>query len=79
LRRLVDHDHGHPGTFTTIEGPSRIGFDQASGARPWIAVLDVARPWQWEAATGCPLARRDELLRLVADEARRQVGGNRCE
>lgn len=66
--------YGRAGTYTWAEGDRRLRFDQEMGARPCQAVVSVPRPASWEAVTGMPLARRDEIVQQVAAQARRDFG-----
>jgi hypothetical protein len=78
-RRLVYEGYFRAGTFTYIEGELRIRFSQEMGAAPCQAVLDVPRAEHWQAHTGTPLQRRDEIMGWVAEQATRQIGGSRFE
>lgn len=73
-RRIRYDGNGRAGTYTWAEDERRIRFDQEMGASPcraWVRVPEAAR---WEAETGLPLARRDEVLQRLAEQARSDFG-----
>jgi hypothetical protein len=64
----------HDGT----EGARTISFDYEFGSGVVLIFTPVAS--RWEADTGYPKARRDEIVRFVAEAARREhAAGWRCE
>lgn len=77
--RLVYSGYVRAGNYTYIEGDLRIVFSQEMGGGNCLSVVDLPRPQHWEAATGTPLARRADIVRFVAEEALRHVGGRRYE
>ena len=63
------------GTITYVEGPLRIAFPHRPGrdCRFYVCIPAAA---DWEAATGTPLARRDEIVDFVAETVRREEAGS---
>lgn len=77
-RRVVTDGDARSGSVVYIDGPVHIRFAQEMGGQGCRSLLFVPRPQDWAASTATPLAQRDEILRFVADEARRLVGGTRA-
>ena len=73
-RRVVYEGSQRAGVFTYIAGPLHIRFSQEMGCDGCRALLEVPSVQTWEAATGTPLAQRDEIVQFVAEQATRQVG-----
>lgn len=70
-RRLQYDGNYRAGTITYVEGDLRIGFFHEMGGGDCKFYIDVPTAERWEAATGTPLARREEILEFVAAQVQR--------
>lgn len=71
---------GRGGSIYYHEGPIRISFGWEFGGGSAVAILFMPETKHWEAQTGTPLARRDEILRFVCEQViRDQAPGCRYE
>nr|WP_316640561.1 hypothetical protein [uncultured Roseateles sp.] len=71
-RRLEYDGTFRAGTITYVEGALRIPFSHEMGGGACKFYIDVPPAALWEADTGVPIARRDEILRFLAETVQRE-------
>ena len=71
-RRLEFEGNFRAGTIWYIEGDIRIKFYHEMCGGGVHFSIDIPEPGKWEAATGRPLADRDDIVEFVAAETRRR-------
>ena len=76
-RRLEFEGNARAGTIIYIEGDIRLRFYHEMCTHPVHFSIDIPPPEKWEAATGRPLAEREDILEFVAAETRR-LQASRC-
>jgi hypothetical protein len=64
------------GSITYVEGALRIVFRHHHGGRHCRFYIVLPDEAAWEAATGTPLARRDDIVDFVAETVRREEAGS---
>ena len=75
-RRLEFDGTFRAGTITYVEGDIRIMFSHEMCTGGVHFSIDVPPSERWEAATGRPLAERDDIVQFVAFETRRVKAGS---
>ncbi len=60
------------GTITYVEGDLRIAFPHEMAGGDCKFTIDLPSLAVWEAWTGTPVARRDEIVRFVAETVQRE-------
>lgn len=70
-RRLEFEGTFRGGTVHYIDSVRRIAFWHEMAGGGYHMMIDIPAADRWEAATGTPLAERDEIVRFVAEETRR--------
>ena len=71
-RRIEFEGNFRAGTIHYIEGDIRLKFYHEMCGGGVHFSIDIPMPERWEAATGRPLADRDDIVAFVAREAQRQ-------
>lgn len=71
-RRLEFDGSFRAGTIHYIEGDIRLPFYHEMCGGGVHFSIDIPPPEKWEAATGCPLAERDDIIAFLAEETQRR-------
>jgi hypothetical protein len=71
-RRLEFEGNFRAGTIHYIEGDIRLSFYHEMCGGGVHFRIDIPPPERWEAATGCPLAERDDIIAFLAEETQRR-------
>jgi hypothetical protein len=71
LRRLEYEGTFRSGYVTYIEGAMRFRLVHEMGGGGCHCYIELPQPAQWEAQTGTPLARRDEIVQWIAERVQR--------
>lgn len=71
-RRLEYEGNFRGGTIIYVEGELRIKFYHEMGGGKCKFYIDIPTAEQWEAQTGTPLSRREEILTFVAQTVQRE-------
>ncbi|MGE0440178.1 MAG: hypothetical protein AB7L66_10695 [Gemmatimonadales bacterium] len=80
--KLTYSGHGPAGEIQYAEGPHRFRMYYEFGGGNVLAIISVPAAEGWVAATGIPIARRDEVLREIAAQVvsdQTSTGRNRVE
>lgn len=68
-RKLTYTSSGRSGTVLYTEGQTTLTFYYELGGGDCIAFIDIPAENTWEASTGLPLDRREDILLFVAERA----------
>jgi hypothetical protein len=71
-RRLEYEGNFRAGTIIYVEGELRIRFYHEMGGGECKFYIDIPTAEKWEAQTGAPLSRREEILTFVAQTVQRE-------
>ncbi|MEZ6028317.1 MAG: hypothetical protein R3C46_01075 [Hyphomonadaceae bacterium] len=71
-RRLEYEGTYRAGMIYYVDGDHRIGFSHEMCGGDMKFSIDLPTVAQWEAATGLPLAERDDIIAFVAERVRRE-------
>jgi hypothetical protein len=71
-RRLEFEGNFRAGTIIYIEGDIRLPFYHEMCGGGVHFSIDIPPPEKWEAATGRPLAERDDIIAFLAEETQRR-------
>ncbi|MEZ4456495.1 MAG: hypothetical protein R2882_08095 [Gemmatimonadales bacterium] len=80
--KLTYSGHGPSGEIQYADGPHRFRMYYEFGGGDALAIIPVPGAEAWEAVTGIPIARRDEVLRDIAAQVvtdQTSTGRNRVE
>lgn len=70
-RRLEYEGNYRAGTIHYVDGDRRISFWHEMCGAPMKFAIDIPKEDQWEVRTGAPLSERDEIVRFVAEQVKR--------
>jgi hypothetical protein len=75
-QRLEYEGNYRAGTIHYIDGDHRISFYHEMCGGSMKFSIDIPAAAHWEAATGTPLSNRDEILKFVAEQVKRDQAPN---
>lgn len=75
-RRLEYEGNYRSGYVTYVEGTTRIRLMHEMGGGTCKFFIELPTAAMWEAQTGTPLARRDEIVQWIAEQVQREQAPN---